>query len=103
MAKGKNVTNLPLEIAERAALTFKALADPTRIRILHLLAQEERSVTDLAETLGLSQSAVSHQLAFLRSMRLVKYRRQGQSLFYTCDDDHVLTLLSQVLAHLEHE
>ncbi|GAB6933456.1 ArsR/SmtB family transcription factor [Calditerricola satsumensis] len=103
MAKGKNVTNLSLEIAERAALTFKALADPTRIRILHLLAQEERSVTDLAETLGLSQSAVSHQLAFLRSMRLVKYRRQGQSLFYTCDDDHVLTLLSQVLAHLEHE
>ncbi|MCG0314921.1 MAG: metalloregulator ArsR/SmtB family transcription factor [Calditerricola sp.] len=102
MAKG-NPALLPLEIAERAALTFKALADPTRIRILHLLAQGERSVTDLAKTLGLSQSAVSHQLAFLRSMRLVKYRRQGQLLFYTCDDDHVMTLLSQALAHLEHE
>lgn len=102
MAKGHPAL-LPLEVAERAALTFKALADPTRIRILHLLAQGERSVTDLAETLGLSQSAVSHQLAFLRSMRLVKYRRQGQLLFYTCDDAHVMTLLSQALAHLEHE
>lgn len=102
MAKG-NPALLPLEIAERAARAFKALADPTRIRILHLLAQGERSVTDLAETLGLSQSAVSHQLAFLRSMRLVKYRRQGQLLFYTCDDDHVMTMLSQALAHLEHE
>ncbi|MBE3595983.1 MAG: winged helix-turn-helix transcriptional regulator [Hydrogenibacillus sp.] len=99
----RDFTALPWETAEHAALTFKALADPTRLRILHLLAQGERSVTDIAEALGVSPSAVSHQLAFLRSMRLVRYRRQGQSLLYTCDDDHVLMLLNQALAHLAHD
>ncbi|PTQ50780.1 MAG: Transcriptional regulator, ArsR family [Hydrogenibacillus schlegelii] len=74
-----------------------------RIRILPLLAQEERSVTELAEALELSQSAVSHRLAFHRSLRLVRYRRQGKSLFYSCDDDRVLTLLGQGLAHLAHD
>ncbi|QZA34284.1 metalloregulator ArsR/SmtB family transcription factor [Hydrogenibacillus sp. N12] len=91
------------DAAERVAHTFKAPADPTRIRILPLLAQGERSVTELAEALELSQSAVSHRFAFLRSIRLVRYRRQGKSLFYSCDDDHVLTLLGQGLAHLAHD
>ncbi len=61
--------------------TFKALSDPTRIRILHLLSQGEHSVNDIAETLNLMQSTVSHQLRFLKNLRLVKSRRAGTSIF----------------------
>jgi len=94
---------LPPELVERVSLIFKALADPTRIKILHLLSQEECSVTHIAEVLEMSQSAVSHQLGFLRNIRLVKHRREGNMLYYSCDDDHVISLLRQAIDHGSHQ
>lgn len=81
---------------------FKALADPTRIRILYILSQEECSVNHIAEVLELSQSAVSHQLSFLKTLRLVKSKRSGTSMLYCCDDSHVISLLTQAINHAEH-
>lgn len=89
------------ETVDDASRIFKALADPTRIKILYLLSQEECSVNHIAEVLEMTQSAVSHQLSFLRNLRLVKYRREGNSFFYTYDDEHVITILNQVISHLE--
>ena len=82
--------------------TFKALSDPTRIRILNLLCVEEHSVNDIAETLNLSQSSVSHQLRFLKNLRLVKFRREGTTLYYSEDDHHVMNLLKQAIEHAAH-
>jgi ArsR family transcriptional regulator len=90
------------ETVDKVSRIFKALADPTRIRILSLLAEEECSVNRIAELLELSQSAVSHQLGTLRALRLVKYRREANSLYYTCDDNHVISLLHQAIHHTEH-
>ncbi|MGE6629767.1 Zn(II)-responsive metalloregulatory transcriptional repressor CzrA [Bacillus sp. NPDC077027] len=83
--------------------TFKALSDPTRIRILHLLSQGEHSVNDIAETLNLMQSTVSHQLRFLKNLRLVKSRRAGTSIFYTPEDQHVMEVLEQMIHHAQHD
>jgi len=91
------------ETVEEVSRIFKALGDPTRIRMLYLLSQEECSVNHIAEVLGLTQSAVSHQLSFLRNLRLVKYRREGNSFYYTYDDEHVVSILKQVINHIEHE
>ncbi|MFC3886169.1 ArsR/SmtB family transcription factor [Bacillus songklensis] len=82
--------------------TFKALSDPTRLRILHLLFQREHSVNEIAEKLGLLQSTVSHQLRFLKNLRLVKFRRQGTTLYYSHDDEHVMDLLKQSIEHARH-
>lgn len=82
--------------------TFKALSDPTRIRILNLLCTGEHSVNDIAETLNLSQSSISHQLRFLKNLRLVKYRRAGTTLYYLEDDVHVMNLLNQSIEHATH-
>jgi DNA-binding transcriptional ArsR family regulator len=82
--------------------TFKALSDPTRIRILNFLCTGEHSVTEIAETLHLSQSSVSHQLRFLKNLRLVKYRREGRTLYYSEDDEHVINLLNQAIEHADH-
>lgn len=94
---------LPEKTIQDVALIFKALADPTRIKILYLLAQEECSVNHLANVLGMSQSAVSHQLAFLRNLRLVTYRRSGNTFLYTYDDEHVIALLKQAIEHVAHQ
>ncbi|OZM58039.1 transcriptional regulator [Lottiidibacillus patelloidae] len=82
--------------------TFKALSDPTRIRILHLLSQQELSVNDIANKLGMLQSTVSHQLRFLKNLRLVKYRREGTTFYYSHDDEHVMNLLEQTITHAQH-
>jgi len=83
------------------AETFKMLGDTTRVRILDALARTEVPVCDLANVLGLTQSAVSHQLRLLRSMRLVKSRRDGRHIYYTLDDDHILDLFEQGLEHVQ--
>jgi ArsR family transcriptional regulator len=88
---------------EEVARTFKALADPTRIKILYLLTKEESSVGHIAELLRMTQSAVSHQLSFLKGLRLVKSRREGQSFIYSYDDEHVIEILMQMIRHAEHE
>ncbi len=93
---------LPEQEALRLAEVFKTLADPTRIRLIALLAEGEICVHELAQTLGMSSSAVSHQLRLLRHQGLVRSRRQGRHIFYRLDDDHVLQLLQQVRAHLAH-
>ncbi|MBT2690750.1 winged helix-turn-helix transcriptional regulator [Bacillus sp. ISL-47] len=82
--------------------TFKALSDPTRLRILHLLFHGEYSVNEIAEKLSLLQSTVSHQLRFLKNLRLVKFRREGTTLFYSHDDEHVISLLKQAIEHAQH-
>lgn len=82
--------------------TFKALSDPTRIRILHLLCEQELPVNQIADTLELRQSTVSHQLRFLKNLRLVKYRRAGTSLYYSHDDEHVIDILQQTINHALH-
>lgn len=91
------------ETVDAVAQVFKALGDPTRVKILHLLSAEECSVTHIADVLEMSQSAVSHQLAYLKNLRLVKFRRQGNVFFYSYDDEHVITLLKQAIHHSEHE
>src|SRR5260370_27550018 len=87
--------------AAALAETFKVLGDPTRVRILDALARDEVAVCDLADVLGLTQSAVSHQLRLLRSMRLVRSRRDGRHIFYTVDDDHIGKLFKQGLEHVQ--
>ena len=84
------------------AETFKALSDPSRVRIVSLLAGAELCVCDLAAALDMSQSAVSHQLRTLRDLRLVHWRREGRQIFYTLDDEHVADLFQMGLDHVSH-
>jgi ArsR family transcriptional regulator len=88
--------------AIRLAETFKALSDPTCVRIVSLLAGAELCVCDLAAALGMSQSAVSHQLRTLRDLRLVRWRREGRLIYYTLDDAHVGDLFRRGLDHVAH-
>lgn len=82
--------------------TFKALSDPTRIKILHVLSERQHSVNEIAERLQMLQSTVSHQLRFLKNLRLVKYRREGTTMIYSCDDEHVMSVLKQMIDHARH-
>lgn len=79
---------------------FKVFSDTTRIKILYALMNDEKSVNEIAENLGASQSAVSHQLRILKQAHLVKFRRDGRSIHYSLADDHVLTILDQGLTHI---
>ncbi len=88
--------------ARALADIFQALADPTRARIISALAARELCVGELAALLGMSISAISHQLRLLRRLRVVKYRRQGQHIFYGLDDDHVAALYRCGLEHVRH-
>ena len=83
------------------AETFKILGDPTRVRILDVLSKAELCVCDLAALLGSSESAVSHQLRLLRSMRLVRARRDGRLVFYALDDEHIVNLFREGLRHVQ--
>lgn len=84
----------------RLAELFKLFGDGTRIRILYVLLQAEVCVQHLAQTLGMTQSAVSHQLRLLRQAHLVKTTREGKTIFYSLADDHVATLLRQGMEHV---
>lgn len=81
--------------------TFKLLGDPTRVRIVFALSKEELCVCDIANLLGVSQSAVSHSLRTLRQMKLVRFRRVGKIAYYTLDDDHIANLLDEGFRHVE--
>ena len=91
------------ENVQGLADTFSALGDPTRVRILDALSHGELCVCDLAAVLRLSQSAVSHQLRLLRSIRLVKPRREGRVVFYSLDDQHIISIFKQTLQHVEED
>jgi ArsR family transcriptional regulator len=86
---------------EALADTFRVLGDPTRVRILDALSGGELCVCDIASLVGISESAVSHQLRLLRSMRLVRPRRAGRLVYYAVDDQHILELLNQASTHVE--
>ena len=91
------------ETSLRLADIFKVLGDRTRIKLLSLLAHEEElCVCDIAEALGMGQSAISHQLRVLRNARLVKFHKVGKEAFYSLDDDHVVPLMQQGLDHVLH-
>jgi ArsR family transcriptional regulator len=89
--------------ATHLADIFKALADPTRVRIISILLHTDLCVCDLAATLGMTQSAISHQLSLMRSMRLVKSRKEGRMVYYTLDDEHIRDLFVRGREHVEHK
>lgn len=91
------------EILYGLAELFKTFGDPTRIRILTALSFRELCVCDIAELLGMTQSAISHQLRILKQMKLVKFRRDGKTVYYSLDDSHVATILSQGLEHMTED
>ena len=83
------------------AETFRVLGDPTRVRILDALGTGELCVCDIASLVGMSESAVSHQLRLLRTMRLVRPRRAGRQVFYSVDDNHILELMRLAGTHAQ--
>ncbi len=80
---------------------FKVFGDSTRIRILYALIESELCVGDIAQLLNLTQSAVSHQLKILKDAKLVKFRREGKTIIYALDDDHVRNILNMGMEHIE--
>ena len=91
------------ELVDGLAETFRALGDPTRVRILDALSHGELCVCDLAQLISLSQSATSHQLRLLRQLRIVRSRRAGRMVFYALDDRHVVSLVRQGLRHVAED
>ena len=87
------------ETMEHIANLFKGFADPTRVHILSLLQERERCVTEIAEAVELSQSAISHQLRLLKEMHLIKFRREGKNIWYSLADEHVKTILQMGHEH----
>ena len=107
------LTNVHEEVVERLlaampsdetlydlAELFKVFGDSTRIKILYALFEAELCVCDMAQLLGLTQTAVSHQLRVLKTSKLVRSRREGKNIFYSLDDDHVRSIIGQGLEHL---
>lgn len=99
------IENMEFKMPDESALCdlaefFKVFADSTRIKILYALSGGELCVCDIWQSLGLTQSAVSHQLRILKQMRLVKYRKEGKTIYYSLDDGHIQSILSQGLEHV---
>lgn len=88
------------ETVLRLSETFKVLSDPTRLKIVLALAKEELCVYDIAELLGVTESAVSHQLRMLKTLRLVKIRKDGKMVFYSLDDEHIEDLIRVATRHI---
>lgn len=94
------VEEIDEEILYDLADLFKVFSDTTRIKILFALMDKDLCVADIAETIGASQSAVSHQLRILKQARLVKFQREGKNVIYALSDDHVHTVLDQGMTHI---
>lgn len=88
------------EILYDLAELFKVFGDSTRIKILYVLFESEMCVCDIAQLLNMSQSAISHQLRVLKQSQLVKYRREGKTVFYSLADNHVRTIINQGMEHV---
>jgi ArsR family transcriptional regulator len=95
--------NLKEEFIYDVADFFKVFGDSTRIKLLHLLLEREMCVGDIADRLDMTQSAVSHQLRVLRQNELVKYRKEGKTVYYSLDDSHVENVLRQGIGHIKHK
>ena len=91
----------PDELLYDLADLFRVFGDSTRIKILYALHDSERCVQDIAEAVALSQSAVSHQLRVLRDSKLVRFRREGKTVYYALDDDHVRSIIALGMDHVE--
>lgn len=102
-SEGRSERLVDSATAEQLAQVFRAMADPTRVRILSALSEAELCVGDLAEVLGMSISAISHQLRLLRELRVVRKRREGKHIYYALDDEHVRDLFERGLEHVRHE
>ncbi len=89
------------EVLYDLAELFKLFGDSTRIKILYALFESELCVCDIAQLLGLTQSAISHQLRILKGGKLVKFRREGKTVFYSLADDHVRSIIDQGMEHVE--
>ncbi len=96
-------TPLDERLAEQLAELFRALSDPSRVRIIAALLRGETNVSSLAEIVGISESAVSHQMRTLRQMRIVRARKQGREVYYSLDDAHVTDLFQRGLDHVKHD
>lgn len=96
----RQAPELSQQYIQPLADVFKVLGDPTRLRILRVLMNQEVCVRDIADELGMGQSAVSHQLRILRDARLVQFRRYGKTVYYSLADAHVFTLLDVGLEHV---
>lgn len=96
----RQAPELSQQYIQPLADVFKVLGDPTRLRILRVLMNQEVCVRDIADDLGMGQSAVSHQLRILRDARLVQFRRDGKTVYYSLADAHVFTLLDVGLEHV---
>ncbi|GIO29343.1 MULTISPECIES: ArsR/SmtB family transcription factor [Paenibacillus] len=90
------------QAASQVADWFKAFSDPTRVKLIDALLQRELCVHDLTVLLGMGQSAVSHQLRYLRNLRIVKRRKEGKTVFYSLDDTHIEQIFVQTLQHTQH-
>lgn len=88
---------------ETLSTTFKAMGDPTRLKIIYVLSKSSLCVCDIASLLDMTQSAISHQLRILRDLKLVKSRREGKLVIYSLDDEHVLGIFEQGLVHAKHK
>ena len=88
------------EILYEIAELYKIFGDSTRIKILYVLFEAEMCVNDIAQLLNISTSAISHQLRILNQAQLVKFRREGKTIFYSLSDDHVRTILNQGMEHI---
>jgi len=101
-----NESQIPLSLderlAEQLAELFRALSDPSRVRIIAALLNGEVNVSSLADIAGISESAVSHQMRTLRQMRIVRARKQGRAVYYSLDDEHVTDLFQRGLDHVQH-
>lgn len=97
------LTTLNVQIAIRLAALFDSLSDPTRLRILATLMSGEVNVGELVQLVGLSKSAVSHQLRGLRDKRVIRTRKQGRQVFISLDDEHIAELFQRGLDHVCHE
>lgn len=102
MVKHISENQLAETVIHSMADLFKAFSDPTRLRIIHALHQSELCVCDISAVLQLSQSAVSHQLRYLRNLKLVKRRKEGKMMYYSLEDEHITNLFAQGLEHIEH-
>lgn len=96
----KEIKFLTTDIEKKVSTLFKTISDPTRIKILYVLKDNELSVSEIVSALNMSQSAVSHQLRILRDIHLVSYEKRGKEVFYSLADDHVYTLVEQVVEHV---
>ena len=95
------MSHISKELISKAAEFFRVVGDETRMKILCTIAGGELCVNDIAQVVGISQSAVSHQLRVLKTSKLVKFRREGKAMYYSLDDDHVRSMIALGMEHTE--